>query len=67
MPRLPQRVIEVLSRKEIDHLEPVAPTERDKLIIRLLAYTGIRVGELCGLVLGDFVTGSDRRALLKVR
>ena len=26
-----------------------APTERDKLIIRLLADTGIRVGELCSL------------------
>jgi len=56
LPRLPQRVIEVLSRKEIDQTELVAPTERDMVAIRLLADTGIRVGELCGVVLGDLVT-----------
>jgi integrase len=49
LPRLPQRVVEVLSREEIERLETFALTERDKLIIRLLADTGIRVGELCSL------------------
>jgi integrase len=67
LPRLPRRVVEILSREEIDQLELVVPTERDKLIIRLLADTGIRVGELCGLQGSDIITGSDRRAFLKIR
>lgn len=67
LPRLPQRVVDVLSREEIDRLENAAPTERDKLIIRVLADTGIRVGELCGLTLNDVISAQDRRAFLKVR
>ena len=67
LPRLPQLVVEVLSRDEIDRLEASAPTERDKLIIRLLADTGIRVGELCGLEMEDIITAQDRKAFLKVR
>ena len=67
LPRLPQRVVDILSREEIDQLELFAPTERDKLIIRLLADTGIRVGELCGLELADIITAQDRRAFLKIR
>lgn len=66
LPRLTQRVVEVLSRDEIDRLEAAAPTDRDKLIIRLLADTGIRVGELCGLEMDDIITAQDRRAFLKV-
>ena len=49
LPRLTQPIIDVLSREEIDQLEAAVPTKRYKLIIRLLADTGIRVGELCGL------------------
>lgn len=67
LPRLPQRVVEVLTREEIDRLETFAPTERDKLIIRLLADTGIRVGELCSIQATDIVTAQDRRAFLKIR
>lgn len=66
LPRLPQRVVEVLSREEIERLELAAPTERDKLIIRLLADTGIRVGELCSLEPANIISGSDRRAFLKI-
>lgn len=66
LPRLPRRVLDVLSRKELDDLESAAPTERDKLIVRLLADTGLRVGELCGLRLDD-VRRHERGALLKVR
>lgn len=65
LPRLPRKVLDVLSRKEIDQLEGVAQTERDKLIIRLLADTGIRVGELCGLRIED-IRRHDRGAFLKV-
>jgi site-specific recombinase XerD len=67
LPRLTRRVLDVLSREEIERLEDAAPTERDKLIIRLLADTGIRVGELCGLRPEDIVRSQDRRTFLKVR
>jgi integrase len=48
-PPLRQRLLEVLSREEIDQLEAAAQVPRDKLIIRLLADTGMRVGELLNL------------------
>ena len=66
LPRLPDRIIKVLSRNEIERLELAAPTERDKLIIRLLADTGIRVGELCALEPANIISGSDGRAFLKI-
>jgi integrase/recombinase XerD len=66
LPRLPERVVEALSRDEIERLELAAPTERDKLIIRLLADTGIRVGELCSLEPANIISGSDRRDFLKI-
>lgn len=66
LPRLPRRVLDVLSRDEIDELEAAASTERDKLLIRLLADTGIRVGELCGLRVDDVVR-HERGSFLKVR
>lgn len=65
LPRLNRRVIDVLARDEIDKLEACAQTERDKLVIRLLADTGIRSGELCALRVGD-VTRQERGHLLKV-
>ena len=64
--RLPRRVIDILSREETDAMEAAAPTERDKLIIRILADTGMRVGELCGLR-ANAVVRNDRRACLKGR
>lgn len=61
IPRLPRRRIEVLDRNEIKALEDAAPTERDKLIIRLLADTGLRASELLDLRTGDLVEqGRDR-------
>lgn len=65
LPRRPRRVIDTLSREEIDQLEGAAHTDRDRLIVRLMADTGIRVGELCSLGVGDLST-QDRRPLLKV-
>ncbi len=49
LPRLPRKIVDVLSREEIDRLEDAADTERDQLIIRVLADTGLRVSELCAL------------------
>jgi integrase/recombinase XerD len=54
-PQVPKHLIDVLSREEIQAMEDLAPTERDKLIVRLLADSGIRVGELVGLRVGDLV------------
>ena len=45
-PKSSKRLIDVLSRDEVQAMEDAAVTERDKLIVRLLADTGIRVGEL---------------------
>jgi integrase/recombinase XerC len=55
VPRRPQRVLDVLSREEIQALEDAARSERDKLIVRLLADTGMRVGELVGLRCSDLM------------
>ena len=53
LPQLTKRLVEVLSRDEITRMEHAAGTERDKLIIRLLADTGLGVGVLLGLRAND--------------
>jgi integrase/recombinase XerD len=45
----PQRMRDTLSRIEVDRMERAAVDERDRLIVRVLADTGIRVSELVGL------------------
>ena len=52
-PKLARRILDVLSREEITAIEDAAETERDKLIVRLLADTGIRLSELLNLRTGD--------------
>lgn len=66
LPKLGRRLLEVLSRDEIQAMEDVAKTERDKLIVRVLADTGIRLGELVGLRTSDVVV-QGRRHYLRVR
>lgn len=51
---------DVLSRDEIARIEAAAERERDRLIVRLLADTGIRVGELVGLRTTDIKTYGAR-------
>jgi len=65
-PKLPKKIIDVLSREEIDQLESAALNDRDRLIVRLLADTGIRRGELVGLRVSDLVE-RDRNYYLHVR
>jgi len=65
LPRLPKAVLEVLSRDEIQAMEDKAATERDKLIIRTLADTGVRVGELVRLRTSDLVS-QGRQHYLRV-
>ncbi len=64
-PKTNRRLIDVLSRDEITAMEDAAATERDKLIVRLLADTGIRVGELVGLTVHDLIE-RDRTHYLRV-
>jgi integrase/recombinase XerD len=56
----------VLSREEIGRLEDAAKTERDKLIVRVLADAGLRVTELTGLRTNDLIE-RDRRVYVRVR
>lgn len=54
-PKLGRRLLDVLSREEIQSMEDAASSERDKLIVRVLADTGLRITELLAL------TGADLR------
>jgi integrase len=62
-----RRLFEVLTRQEIDALEQAATDERDRLVIRVLADTGLRAGELLGLRAEDLRENAhDRRYWLRV-
>ncbi len=60
------RLLETLTREEITRMEDAADSQRDKLIIRLLAETGIRLGELLGLRSSD-LTEQGRERYIKVK
>ncbi|MGA7361922.1 MAG: tyrosine-type recombinase/integrase [Candidatus Dormiibacterota bacterium] len=66
LPKLPRSLPQVLCREQIDVMEAAATSERDRLIIRLLADTGLRVGELVGLRTGD-VLQRTRGSFLRIR
>jgi integrase len=66
VPTPPKKVVVTLERTEIDALENTAETERDKLIVRVLANTGLRLGELLGLCPADLIQ-NDRGWFVKVR
>jgi integrase len=66
LPRLPRRLLDVLNREEITRLEEGGVAERDQLIVRLLADTGLRVGELVALRT-DSITRNGRDAYLRVQ
>src|SRR5712692_5106767 len=60
------KLMETLTRAEIQDMEDAAGVDRDKLMIRLLADTGIRLGELLGLRRADLVE-QGRERYIKVR
>ncbi len=66
LPQVSKRVLDTLSREEIQRMEDAARYERDKVVVRLLADTGIRLGELRALRLDDVRTEGGRN-LLRVR
>ncbi|HUY56555.1 MAG TPA: tyrosine-type recombinase/integrase [Candidatus Micrarchaeaceae archaeon] len=49
LPKANKPLFDVLNRSELQAMEDAAKTERDKLILRLLADCGIRLGELLGM------------------
>jgi integrase/recombinase XerC len=64
VPRGPKRLPVVLKPRQVDRLlagpDPADPVGlRDRAILELLYATGIRVGELCGLRLGDVDLAAD--------
>ncbi len=63
VPKQERRMMDPLSRAEINLMENAAKTERDKLIIRLLADTGMRLGELLALRPEDLIKDRDARYL----
>src|SRR5919202_135187 len=66
LPSMRKQVLDTLSREEIQHMEDAADSERDKLIVRLLADTGIRLGELLALRPDD-VRVEGGKNVIKVR
>lgn len=66
LPSLRKRVLDTLSREEIQRMEEAAGTERDKLIVRVLADTGMRLGELLALRPSDLRSEGGRN-VIKVR
>lgn len=66
LPKLGRKLVEVLSPQEIDRLENAAVSERDKIIIRLMADTGIRRGELVALTVKSLKTENGKH-FIKIR
>lgn len=62
-PKPPRKLLAVLTRAEIQRMEDVARYERDKLIVRTLADTGLRLGELLGLRDSDLMMVGRQRFL----
>src|SRR5215472_1333168 len=63
LPSMRKRVLDTLSRDEIQAMEDAATTERDKLIVRLLADTGLRLGELLALRADDIRSDGGKHML----
>mgnify|MGYP005632099489 CR=1 FL=1 len=52
-PKLPKRLPTALTKEEVEKLLKAAENERDKIIVRALYSTGVRVSELCNLKWDD--------------
>lgn len=65
LPRAHRKLVDVLSRQEVQRIEDIASRERDKLIVRLLADTGLRLGEVVSLR-PDSITERNGRHYLHV-
>ncbi len=65
LPTTPRRVIDTLTRAEVQQLEDAVDAERDKLIVRLMADTGARLDEVTSLRVSD-VYERDRTTFVRV-
>jgi integrase len=62
-----KKLLVILECGEIDRMEQAARSERDRLIVRVLADSGLRIGELVGLRAGDIGSSErDRRYWLSI-
>lgn len=61
-----RRLLEVLSRAEVDRLEAAATTARDQLLIRVLADTGARLGEALALREDDIIQQGRREHVVRI-
>ncbi|MGH7641960.1 MAG: tyrosine-type recombinase/integrase [Candidatus Dormibacteria bacterium] len=66
VPKAERRILDVLSREEMQRMENTAKAERDKLILRLLADCGLRLGELLALRVEDIWEPKHGQFALKV-
>ncbi|HEX8869557.1 MAG TPA: tyrosine-type recombinase/integrase, partial [Lentzea sp.] len=67
LPRLRRMHRDVLTEAELQALEDGARNERDKLMVRVLAETGMREGELAGLTVDDIVVRDGRYHFLRIQ
>ena len=63
--KVPRKMLDTMSRPEMAELEAAAATERDRLLIRILSDTGLRLAELMGLTT-DSLIEQGRERYLKV-
>lgn len=67
LPKTPRKARQILTREEVQAMEDHARSERDKLIIRLLADRGLRLGEMVRLRTTDVIELQRGRWFLHVR
>lgn len=58
-----KRALDALSPDEVQAMEDAANTERDKLVVRVLADTGMRLGELLALRVSDIRSEAGRHVI----
>ena len=65
-PRKPRRIIkDTLTESEVSRLIQAAANVRERAVVCVLAYSGIRNRELCGLKLGDIDLGANLLTVLE--
>lgn len=67
LPKAERPLVDVLSREEIMRMENAAKAERDKLILRVLADCGLRLGELLALRADDLLEPKRGEFAIKVQ
>lgn len=65
-PQIPRHVDRFLTAQEYDALEAAMPTDRDRAIVRLMCYAGLRWGEVAGLHAHRVDLGRGRLEVVEV-